>query len=223
MKSRSKAIDGRFQLHFITAGLIVLLVSAPAVDLQADVDVDFNRDIRPLLSDRCFLCHGPDNDEGAGGFRLDAHASATAVADSGARPLVPHDAANSEILRRLQADDESQRMPPIDSGKPPLTAQQIDLIRKWIDKGGQYQKHWAFVTPERAPTPQVSQSDWVRDPIDQFLLSKSLLTCRQELPFQLRRMDPRVSPSHALPSAKLLRKPLGLSAFRRRRWNFKRP
>lgn len=172
MKSRSKAIDGRFQLHFVTAGLIVLLVSAPAVDLQADVDVDFNRDIRPLLSDRCFLCHGPDNDEGAGGFRLDAHASATAVADSGARPLVPHDAENSEILRRLQADDESQRMPPIDSGKPPLTAQQIDLIRKWIDKGGQYQKHWAFVTPERAPTPQVSQSDWVRDPIDQYLLSK---------------------------------------------------
>ena len=74
MKSRSKAINGRFQLRFVTAGLIVLLVSAPAVDLQAEVDVDFNRDIRPLLSDRCFLCHGPDNDEGAGGFRLDDHA-----------------------------------------------------------------------------------------------------------------------------------------------------
>ena len=133
--------------------------------------IDFNRDIRPLLSDRCNLCHGPDQEHREGGFRLDERESAIGKADSGEHPIIPGDPAASEIVKRLLAEDEAERMPPPDSGKKPLTDEQIRMVRQWIEEGAKYDKHWAFVAPRRAAVPNVKRTTWPRGAIDLYLLA----------------------------------------------------
>jgi hypothetical protein len=134
-------------------------------------EIDFNRDIRPLLSDRCNLCHGSDQKHREGGFRLDERESAIGEADSGGHPIVPGDPAASEIVKRLLAEDESERMPPRDSGKKPLTDQQIQMVCLWIEQGAKYDKHWAFVAPRRTAAPDVKQATWPLNAIDRYLLA----------------------------------------------------
>ncbi|WP_162276030.1 PSD1 and planctomycete cytochrome C domain-containing protein [Roseimaritima ulvae] len=146
----------------------ILAFSAPAVAKEA---VDFNRDIRPLLSDRCFHCHGPDSESREGGFRFDMRDSAIGEADSGQRPITPTDPATSEMLRRLVTEDAAERMPPEGSNKERLTDQQIQMIRDWIAQGAPYEKHWAFIPPRRSAIPDVKQTDWPQTSIDRFLLA----------------------------------------------------
>ncbi|MCU0707799.1 MAG: DUF1553 domain-containing protein [Pirellula sp.] len=133
--------------------------------------VQFNRDIRPILSDACFACHGPDSHARQAGLRLDSREEAIA---SGA--LVEGDAEASGVIARIVTDDLDEIMPPPKTGKK-LTKEQIDLLRRWIDEGAKYEAHWAFVPiPPSIPTPTVPEkwSDWPRQNLDAFVLNKML-------------------------------------------------
>ncbi|HEY2148908.1 MAG TPA: DUF1549 domain-containing protein, partial [Pirellulales bacterium] len=133
--------------------------------------IDFDREIRPLLSDRCFRCHGPNEKDRKGGFRLDQEKSAFGTAESGERPIVPGKPESSELVRRITADDASQRMPPQDSGKT-LSKSEIELLRRWIQEGAVWRKHWAFVPPARPAEPPVKDSRWAASAIDRFVLAR---------------------------------------------------
>ena len=135
------------------------------------VPVDFNRDILPILSSKCFACHGPDEHKRKAGLRLDLRESAIKPARSGDTPIKPGHAAASEVVRRIFALEESERMPPIKGGKP-LSESEKKLIQRWIDQGAEYQLHWAFLKPRRSTIPEVNNKAWVRNPIDAFILHR---------------------------------------------------
>ncbi|HZL90432.1 MAG TPA: c-type cytochrome domain-containing protein, partial [Pirellulaceae bacterium] len=126
------------------AGMFAFL--AP-VTLIAAEPVRFNRDIRPIMADTCFKCHGPAKHEA--GLRLDGRDQATKAAESGETPIVPGEPDKSELVRRIFAADESERMPPPEARKT-LTAEQKDLLKRWVAEGAQYEKHWSF-EPVRRP------------------------------------------------------------------------
>jgi len=133
--------------------------------------VDFNRQIRPILAAHCFQCHGPDADQREADLRLDTRDGAFAPRD-GHRTLVPGQAAKSELFRRITTKDIDQRMPPADAKKP-LTSEQIALLKTWIDQGATFQQHWAWITPRRPALPSPPDYlDFVRSPIDRFLLDR---------------------------------------------------
>ncbi len=132
---------------------------------------DFSRDVRPILSAHCFKCHGPDDKARQAGLRLDQRAGATTTLDSGAVAIVPGKSDASELVRRIFAADESERMPPASANKP-LTPEQKETLRRWIAEGADYQPHWAFVPPKQAPLPKVKQADWPQSPIDYFVLAR---------------------------------------------------
>jgi hypothetical protein len=126
----------------------------------------FNRDIRPILSDRCFPCHGHDAGNRKAELRLDTPEGATEWA------IVPGDAENSEVILRVSSDDPDYRMPPATSHRPPLKPQQVELLRRWIDAGGEYEPHWSYIRPERPSPPAIDPSARARNPIDRFLSEK---------------------------------------------------
>ncbi len=128
--------------------------------------VSFNRDIRPLLSDRCFLCHGPDDQSRQAELRLDIR---DAAIDSA---IVAGDAEASELIARIISEDPDLRMPPADSNKPLFTAKEIDLLKHWIDEGASYEKHWAFVVPALPEPPKARLEAWDKHPIDRLVLRK---------------------------------------------------
>ncbi len=153
----------------LAASLSAAWLAACAPLLAAD-NVQFNRDIRPILSDNCFQCHGPDQAQRKADLRLDVEASAKR--DSGtARPLVPGKPDESELYRRITSADVDEHMPPPTSGKK-LTATQIELIAAWIRDGAKWEKHWSFIPPERAAVPNVRDVNWVGNPIDAFVLAR---------------------------------------------------
>ncbi len=131
--------------------------------------VDFNRDVRPILA-RCFQCHGPDDKALKAGLRLDLQATAIQKLRSGARAVVPGKPADSELLRRVRAD-EDEIMPPPKVGKR-LSAEEIATLQRWIEQGAPYAQHWAYVKPVRPNPPAVRDRAWLRNPIDQFLLAR---------------------------------------------------
>jgi hypothetical protein len=136
----------------------------------ADQKVSFNRDIRPILSDNCFQCHGPDEQKRQGKLRLDQRAAATVAAESGSIAIVPGKLDASELVRRVVAEDDSQ-MPPRDSGKK-LTPAQVSLLKRWIAEGAEYQGHWAFLPVQRPGLPSIKNETWVRNPVDRFVLAR---------------------------------------------------
>jgi len=146
----------------------IVLTPAGASQQQSSVakTVQFNRDIRPLLSDRCYLCHGPDEASREADLRLDQRDSATKLA------IVPSDSNASEMIARLTSDDPDYRMPPDGSGKAALTPAEIELMRRWIDQGAEYEPHWAFVAPAKQAPPAARLPDWQKNPIDQFVLAR---------------------------------------------------
>ncbi len=133
--------------------------------------IDFNHDIRPILSDNCFACHGPDDKERKGKLRLDVREDALKPAKSGEHAIVPGDAAKSHLLARILTTDEDEVMPPPKSGKK-LTAPQVDLLKRWIEEGAKYQGHWAYAKPERPELPAVKNTKWSRNEIDRFILAR---------------------------------------------------
>ncbi len=146
--------------------LLVLLSSS----LTADPPVDFNRQIRPLLSNHCLVCHGPDENERASGLRLDTQDGA-GMDLGGYAAIVPGDPDASELMVRLTTDDDDLRMPPVGKG-PSLSDEEIELLRRWIEQGASYARHWSYETPVQPELPAISQTTWPRNPIDHFILAK---------------------------------------------------
>ena len=133
--------------------------------------IDFNRDIRPILSDNCFACHGPDDKERKGKLRLDDVKEALKPAKSGEHAIVPGDVAKSQLIARILTKDADEIMPPPKTGKK-LTAQQIDLLKRWVQDGAKFVGHWAFTKPERPELPPVKATKWARNDIDRFILAR---------------------------------------------------
>jgi mono/diheme cytochrome c family protein len=148
-----------------------LVCSAVAQADDPDEAVDFMRDIRPILSQNCFTCHGPDEDTREAGLRLDQRDTALAELESGETAVVPGHPDKSELFARITSDDEYLQMPPAESGRA-LTAEQIELIRRWIEQGAPFTDHWAFQPPQRPELPAVRNTAWPRNEIDYFVLAR---------------------------------------------------
>ncbi|HBJ34658.1 MAG TPA: chromosome segregation protein, partial [Planctomycetaceae bacterium] len=140
--------------------------------IPAELVVDFNRDIRPILSDHCFNCHGPDANTLQAGLRLDQEESVFAAAESGNAPVVRGDIGASELIKRIASSDPNDVMPPPDFDKP-ISPIQADLLRRWIEQGANWSGHWAF---ESVRVPTVPTQDLaagiVHNAIDSFVLAK---------------------------------------------------
>ncbi len=149
----------------------VLIVAQSALASNVQAAIDFNRDIRPILSDNCVRCHGPDDRARKAGLRLDTREGLLLPGPDGSRAVIPGKSADSPLLQRLIATDEDDRMPPAKSGKA-LSPTQITAVRAWITEGAKWQQHWAFVAPVRPPLPAVGNRDWPRNPIDDFVLAR---------------------------------------------------
>jgi len=142
---------------------------ATAIDV-AERTVDFEREVRPILSQRCFACHGPDEQGRQRGLRLDVEDGIHGDrAEFGGAVVIPGDAAGSLLYQRIIETNAAARMP---RGDEALAESEVETIRLWIDQGAEWQSHWAFIPPERSPFPPVTDSDWVRNPIDRFVLAQ---------------------------------------------------
>ena len=170
--------------HLVFLGLAVTgLSSLPAPEARADAPipsvVEFNRDIRPILSDNCFACHGPDKNQRKADLRLDTEEGA--FADRGdSRPIVPGKPDQSELIRRVTAKAKGERMPPAKFGKQ-LTPRQVALLRRWIEQGAKWEKHWSRIPPKRPLLPALPPGtrDGSVNPIDHFILAR---LAEEELP-----------------------------------------
>lgn len=148
--------------------MILLLLAAP---MGAFAAVDFNREVRPILSDRCFACHGPDAAKREAGLRLDTFEGATATLKSGDRAVVPGKPAESALISRIHATDPDDLMPPAKLNRP-LNDGQRRILERWVESGATYDRHWAFTPPQNHSAPAVKDSTWPRDDIDRFILAK---------------------------------------------------
>ncbi len=132
--------------------------------------IEFNRDIRPILSDKCFTCHGPDQSHRMTKLRFDVEEAAKQ--DLGGRfAIVAGDASRSAMIQRITAADSAKRMPPVASGRT-LSEHEIALLRGWVEQGAKWEKHWSFNPPKRPELPKVMNHTWPRSPIDYFVLRR---------------------------------------------------
>ncbi|MDZ4287866.1 MAG: DUF1549 domain-containing protein, partial [Prosthecobacter sp.] len=138
--------------HFLSLWFAFTAVAASGVEPPIPAKIVFNRDIRPILSDTCFHCHGPDKNARKANLRLDLREEALKAAKSGAIPIVPGKPEESEFAKRVLTDDEDDLMPPPKAHKP-LSPRQKELFRLWIAQGAEYQKHWAYEPPVKAAIP----------------------------------------------------------------------
>ncbi len=150
----------------LSIGMSMVVSIALLTTGQATEPVSFERDIRPILSDKCFYCHGQDANKRQADLRLDVREAAI---DLGA--ILPHEPDSSSLIQRILASDPDEVMPPPSSNRL-LTAEQRELLHRWIAEGAQYEPHWAFVAPQRPHLPAVKNAAWTRNPIDHFVLSK---------------------------------------------------
>ncbi len=142
------------------------LLAALNAAAQGAAPVDFNRDIRPILSDRCFACHGPDANARKAGLRLDEEAAAKLEAIIAGKPD------ESPLLARITTTDPDDVMPPPEAHKPTLNADEVETFRRWIAEGAVWANHWAFEKPTRPEPPAVKLETWVRNPVDNFVVAK---------------------------------------------------
>jgi hypothetical protein len=154
-------------VRICTAGVISLSLLAGERS-GAEAPLQFNRDVLPILAGNCFACHGFDKASRQAGLRLDIADGATAEADSGERAIVPGKPEQSELIRRITETDADLRMPPAETEKK-LTAEQIDILRRWIAEGANYEKHWAYAPPQRTAPPEIASAE---HPIDRFLQAR---------------------------------------------------
>jgi hypothetical protein len=149
----------------------LLLVSGSLAKAAEPNKVDFGKEVRHILSNNCFACHGPDPGQRKAMFRLDERASAIGKAESGARPIVPGEVKLSELIARITSDDPDVVMPPPDSKKQ-LSAHEKEILTRWIQEGADYTQHWAFVAPKRSALPEVKDEAWPRNAVDRFILGR---------------------------------------------------
>jgi hypothetical protein len=171
---------GAFSRRMAALGIVAATVAwamVPAGASAADAPaaggrkVDFTRDIRPILSNHCWSCHGPDEKQRKAGLRLDLADGARATLESGVTATVVGKPDESEVVARIEAEDEGEVMPP-PSAKKPLMAEQKKLLRLWIEQGAEYAQHWAFVPPRRPELPRVKNTAWPRNAVDLFVLKR---------------------------------------------------
>src|SRR5262245_19994075 len=168
---RSCLLSGRTLMTRFCIVSMVWLLLLTAMPVAAAEKVDFQREIRPLLADKCFACHGRDADHREGGLRLDERDAALAGGDSGEKAIVPLQPGNSELIRRILSSDPDERMPPAKSKKE-LTAADKDVLKRWISEGAEYKSHWAFTPPVRPAVPPVKNTAWPKNEIDRFILAR---------------------------------------------------
>jgi hypothetical protein len=155
-------------------GFSALLLFTPALAAgpqSSAAAIDFNRDIRPILSDNCFTCHGPDQSRRKAGLRLDRRDGALAELRSGNTAVVPGKRAESELWTRITAEEATEQMPPPSTGKK-LTREQIERLGRWIDQGARWEEHWAYAPPKRPRLPSVKSPFWPQNAIDFFVLAR---------------------------------------------------
>jgi uncharacterized protein DUF1549/cytochrome c len=159
-------------LAVLTCLALAARISRPELGRAAGpgAEISFNRDIRPILSDHCFQCHGPDAAQRKAELRFDTEAGASADL-GGHQAIVPGDPQASELVRRITAADPEERMPPADF-KRPLSADEIAMLQKWIAEGAKWQGHWSFVPPVRPKPPAARDAAWPRGAIDAFVLAR---------------------------------------------------
>ena len=156
-------------LHLFV-GLLALGTAAASASENGPSGVRFNRDIRPILSDKCFQCHGPDSQSRKGDLRLDRFES-DGESQGAESVIVAGDPDASEILRRIESRNPAERMPP-DAADRHLSSDEMQKIRNWLEQDGKYENHWAFIRPERPSVPTVTRVDWPKNPIDNFVLKR---------------------------------------------------
>src|SRR6516162_7451971 len=159
----------RILLLLGSLGVFVLPVPAQEKGPQPPT-VEFNRDIRPILSDTCYTCHGPAKSARKGGLRLDTKDGAFADL-GGYHAVVPGNLKESKLWERITAKETSERMPPAKFGRK-LNEHHIELLRRWIKQGTAWQEHWAFIAPKRPEMPKVANPARLRNPIDTFILAR---------------------------------------------------
>ncbi len=166
---RPKRIDLHLALAFSWACVALAGESPPAK--VPPPRVEFNRDVRPIIEENCFKCHGPDANQRKSGLRLDLREEAVKPAKSGSPAIVPGDVEESGLVKKIFAASTQRRMPPPASGKK-LKDDEKEVLRRWIAEGAEYQPHWAFVPPVRPEPPAVQDGSWPRNPIDRFILAR---------------------------------------------------
>jgi hypothetical protein len=149
--------------------ILIILFSGIHIGAASEV-ISFNRDVRPILSDNCFACHGFDPKTREAGLRLDTREGALADND-GVIAIVPGNIKKSALWERINSSDDDEVMPPPKTHKT-LSSAQKKILRTWIEQGAPYEKHWSFVPPAAAAIPKVKNTDWPRNPIDHFVLAK---------------------------------------------------
>jgi hypothetical protein len=156
-----------------TGGVANRPANAAAIQSESTMPrkLEYNRDIRPILSNNCFKCHGLDERTRKAGLRLDHRDDATRPSQLGGTAIVPFEPSRSELIRRVFSSDEAVVMPPPASQRS-LSAAEKTLLRTWIEQGAEYQPHWSFIPPGKVSLPAVSQSKWPRNAIDYFILAR---------------------------------------------------
>lgn len=149
---------------------LAMLASSAVAEQRASPTVDYGEVIAPILSRHCLECHGPDAQQREAGLRLDSQTSAKIQLASGAIAIVPTQPSASELLTRVKSSGDD-RMPPSDHATA-LSVTEIEQLTRWIQEGAQWESHWAFTAPARISPPNVQESDWIKNPIDQFILAK---------------------------------------------------
>src|SRR5580765_8122477 len=140
--------------------LAITLTGILSAPLCAQTKIEYNRDVRPILAENCFACHGPDSASRKAGLRLDDRDAAIKMS-----AIKPGDVKESELLKRIHAADPKEIMPPPKTRKT-LTAAQKDILKRWIEQGAEYQLHWSLIAAKRPGLPKVKNEAWVRNPID---------------------------------------------------------
>jgi hypothetical protein len=155
--------------------LLVVAGTALVAPAAAESKIDFNRNIRPILSNKCYACHGPDEGHREAGLRLDDEQIATTELESGATAIVPGQPEASELIARITSTDEATRMPPAEFGKA-LSPREVDALRGWIEQGARYAAHWSYEKPVAAVPPDAPPEwkQWPRNEIDRFAVQAML-------------------------------------------------
>ena len=159
-------LPSRLVVCGFAAALSLLCASAASA-----ADVDFSRDVKPILAENCFLCHGPDESTRKGKLRLDLRDAALGGGKSGVAAIVPGKPGEGTLLARVSTADPHERMPPPDANKT-LTPQQIETLKKWVESGAEYSGHWAFAPPQRPAVPAVQGPAWPKNELDRFVLAR---------------------------------------------------
>ena len=172
--TNSRGVVAMASVHFLRraapCGVPILIFAAAACAVEPSA-FEFSRDVQPILTKHCFVCHGPDEGSRKAGLRLDKRLAATAKLESGVVAILPGQPEASELFRRISADVADSRMPPEKHG-PALSPRDVKTLRDWISAGALYDDHWSFRRLHKVEPPAVKNEGWVRNPIDRFILSR---------------------------------------------------